>query len=77
MTGTLRRECLDHVIVWNERGLRRYLRQYPTYYDLFRPHVSLDKDAPVIDSSRLPPPDRSSKSRTSPALQHHHEDRAA
>jgi len=37
LIGTLRRECLDHVIVWNERGLRRYLRQYVAYYHRFRP----------------------------------------
>jgi putative transposase len=47
LIGTLRRECLDHVIVWNERALRRHLRQYLTYYHAFRPHPSLDKDAPV------------------------------
>jgi putative transposase len=31
--GSLRRECLDHVIVWNERSLRRHLQQYLTYYN--------------------------------------------
>jgi putative transposase len=29
--GSIRRECLDHVIVWNERSLRRHLQRYLTY----------------------------------------------
>lgn len=45
--GSLRRECLDHIIVWNERSLRRSLKQYLAYYHEFRTHLSLDKDAPV------------------------------
>jgi putative transposase len=31
--GSLRRECLDHVIVWNERSLRRHLQRYLVYYN--------------------------------------------
>jgi putative transposase len=31
--GSLRRECLDHVIVWNERSLSRHLQQYLAYYN--------------------------------------------
>jgi transposase InsO family protein len=45
--GSMRRECLDHVIVWNERSLRRHLQQYLTYYHEWRTHLSLDEDAPV------------------------------
>ena len=45
--GSLRRECLDHVIVWNERSLRRHLQHYLAYYHEWRTHFSLDKDAPV------------------------------
>jgi putative transposase len=45
--GSIRRECLDHVIVWNERSLRRHLQRYLTYYHEWRTHLSLDKDAPV------------------------------
>jgi len=45
--GSLRRECLDHVIVWNERSRRRHLQQYLAYYHERRTHFSLDKDAPV------------------------------
>ena len=45
--GSLRRECLDHVIVWNERSLRRHLQQYLAYYHDWRTHLALDKDAPA------------------------------
>jgi putative transposase len=44
--GSIRRECLDHVIVWNERGLRRLLRAYLAYYHAWRTHLALEKDAP-------------------------------
>lgn len=44
--GTIRRDCLDHVIVLGERHLRRILREYLEYYHGSRTHLSLDKDAP-------------------------------
>ena len=44
--GTLRRECLDHVIVINERHLRRVLGEYIQHYNAMRPHRSLGLDAP-------------------------------
>ena len=46
MIGTIRRECLDHVIVFNEASLRRTLSSYFSYYHRSRTHLSLDKDAP-------------------------------
>ncbi len=45
--GTLRRECLDHVIVLGEQHLRRILRRYLEYYHSSRTHLALDKDAPA------------------------------
>jgi hypothetical protein len=45
--GSLRLECLDHVIVWSERSLRRHLGPYLTDYHAWRTHLSLDTDAPV------------------------------
>ena len=45
--GSIRRECLDHVIVFNERHLRRVLRTYVAYYQRSRTHLALGKDAPV------------------------------
>ena len=44
--GLIRRECLDHVIVFNEASLRRTLRLYAEYYHRSRTHLSLGKDAP-------------------------------
>src|SRR6202163_1644734 len=45
--GSIRRECLDHVIVLGEANLRRILKSYADYYNSVRTHRSLDKDAPV------------------------------
>ena len=42
--GSIRRDCLDHVIVLNERHLRRILREYLSYYHTCRTHLSLNKD---------------------------------
>ncbi len=44
--GSVRRECLDHVVVLTERHLRRILTAYFAYYHRARTHLSLDKDAP-------------------------------
>jgi transposase InsO family protein len=44
--GSIRRECLDHLIVRNEPHLRRVLRAYTSYYNTTRTHLSLQKDAP-------------------------------
>jgi transposase InsO family protein len=44
--GTLRRECLNHVIVLNERHLRRLLKEYVDYYHWSRTHLSLGKNPP-------------------------------
>ena len=47
LIGSIRRECVDHVIVFGEAHLRRVLRAYGRYYNDIRTHRSLDKDAPV------------------------------
>ena len=47
LIGSIRRECLDHVIVLSERHLLRLLREYSTYYHESRTHLSLAKDAPA------------------------------
>ena len=46
LIGSIRRECLDHVIVFGERHLWNLLRCYQNYYNECRTHLSLDKDAP-------------------------------
>jgi transposase InsO family protein len=47
LIGSIRRECLDHIVVFGEAHLRRMLRSYACYYNDIRTHRSLDKDAPV------------------------------
>ena len=47
LIGSIRRECLDHIIVLGEAHLRRILRAYAHYYNDVRTHRSLDKDAPA------------------------------
>jgi putative transposase len=44
--GSIRRECLDHVIVFSERHLQRVLRDYFAYYHSSRTHLGLAKDCP-------------------------------
>lgn len=46
MIGSIRRECLDHVIVLDEGHLRRVLREYVNYYHRSRTHLGLEKDCP-------------------------------
>src|SRR5713226_2964468 len=45
--GSTRRECFDHVIAFNEAGVRKLMRLYCSYYEKTRTHLALDKDAPV------------------------------
>jgi len=52
--GSLRRECLDHVIVLGEKHLRRIVRRYLSYYHGTRTHLALDKDAPEPRSVQPP-----------------------
>jgi putative transposase len=44
--GSLRRECLDHVIALNERQVYRIVSNYARYYNRARTHLALAKDAP-------------------------------
>jgi transposase InsO family protein len=44
--GSIRRECLDHLIVRNQAHLRRVLLGYATYYNATRTHLGLEKDSP-------------------------------
>jgi transposase InsO family protein len=47
LIGSIRRECIDHIVVVGERHLRHVLQSYMTYYNETRTHLSLNKDAPV------------------------------
>src|SRR5271157_1686104 len=55
LIGSIRRECLDHLIVFNESSLRRTLKLYFNYYHGARTHLSLEKDAP--ETRPVQPPD--------------------
>ena len=48
LIGSIRRECLNHVLVLGERHLRRILTRYFAYYHQARTHLALDKDAPDL-----------------------------
>jgi putative transposase len=52
--GSIRRECLDHVIVFHESSLRRTLNSYFDYYHRSRTHLSLGKDSPEPRAIQLP-----------------------
>lgn len=47
LIGSIRRECLDHVLVFAERHLRTILKSYAAYHNRVRTHLSLAKDAPL------------------------------
>jgi Integrase core domain len=48
LIGSIRRECLDHVVVFGERHLRYILLSYMKYYNEVCTHLSLEKDTPVL-----------------------------
>jgi transposase InsO family protein len=54
LIGSIRRECLNHVLVLGERHLRRILTRYIVYYHQARTHLALDKDAPDLRPIALP-----------------------
>jgi transposase InsO family protein len=47
LIGSIRRDCLDHVVVFGEQHLRHLLISYQNYYNELRTHLSLKKDAPI------------------------------
>ncbi len=48
LIGSIRRECLNHIVVFGEADLSRVLKAYASYYNRVRTHLSLDKDAPLF-----------------------------
>ena len=75
--GSIRRECLNHVIVLNDNHLRRLLKDYFRYYHESRTHLSLNKDAPecrIIQSNKS---DRIIQIPQVGGLHHRYEQRAA
>jgi putative transposase len=77
LIGSIRRECLDHVMVVNESSLRRILKSYFEYYDHTRTHLALDKDAPIPRSVQAPGSGRVVELAQVGGLHHRYERRAA
>ena len=76
LIGSIRRERLDHVIVLNERHLKRILKDYFRYYHRWRTHQSLDMDCP--EPRAIHPADRGRVFEgEDPGGLHHHSERIA
>ena len=52
LIGSIRRDCLDHVVIFGERHLRHLLNSYQQYHNEVRTHLSLQKDAPISRTVR-------------------------
>ena len=77
LVGSIRRECLDHVIVLSEAHLLAILRSYFAYYHRARTHLSLGKDAPDTRPIQLPPAGEIVSFPEVGGLHHRYERRAA
>jgi putative transposase len=77
LIGSIRRECLDHIIVFGERSLHRALASYVSYYHQWRTHLSLGKDAPQFRRTQASPEGPVVEIREVGGLHHHYERRAA
>jgi transposase InsO family protein len=75
--GTIRRECLDHVIVLNEASLHRHIKSFTAYYHESRTHLSLAKDTPEPRLVHPPEAGRIVAIRQVGGLHHRYERRAA
>jgi putative transposase len=70
--GSIRRDCLNHVIVTNEHHLRRILRDFLKYYHTSRTHLFLNKDPPEHRSIELPDAGKIVKLPQVGGLHHHY-----
>jgi len=77
LLGTVRRDCLNHVIVLGEAHLRRTLTRYFRYYHNFRTHLSLEKDAPTPRAIHQASVGQVIEVSEVGGLHHHYERRAA
>jgi putative transposase len=77
LIGSIRRECLDHVIVLNERHLRRILKGYFNYYHTWRTHLSLHMDCPEPRAVQPPASGKVIEFPEVGGLHHHYERHAA
>ena len=74
--GSIRRECLDHIIVLNKRHIKNTLVSYFGYYHHWRTHLSLDMDAPEYRRAQPPELGKVVEFPDVGGLQHHYERRA-
>jgi putative transposase len=77
LIGSIRRECLDHVVILNEASLRRVLNSYFKYYERTRTHLSLGRDAPISRPAQGPSMGRIVKVHYVGGLHHRYERVAA
>jgi putative transposase len=77
LIGSIRRECLDHIIAINEASLRATLRSYFSYYHDSRCHLGLNKDSPEPRQIQLPDTGRIAEIPKVGGLHHRYERRAA
>jgi transposase InsO family protein len=77
LIGSLRRECLDHMIILSQRHLRRVLTRYGSYYHQSRTHLGLEKDAPTPRRVQVPSEGRVVVFAEVGGLHHRYERRAA
>jgi putative transposase len=75
--GSIRRDCLDHVVVLNDRHLKRILTCYFNYYHRWRTHLSLEMDSPESRSLQLPALGKVVQFPEVGGLHHHYERLAA
>ena len=75
--GTIRRECLDHVLVFSEAGLSRHLRKFAHDYHRSRTHLGLQKDTPEPRPVQAPEAGRIVAIPELGGLHHRYERRAA
>jgi len=77
LTGSIRRDCLNHVVVLNDRHLKRILASYFDYYHRWRTHLSLMMDSPDSRPVQAPSRGRVVQFPEVGSLHHHYERRAA
>jgi len=77
--GSVRRECLDHFLILQEKQLHRLLKSYVVYYNQARPHQGIRQRLPDLQALSAPPPNQPNQVVSIPVLGglHHNYQRAA
>jgi len=66
--GSVRRECLDHLLIFHEKQLHRILRTYVKYFNEARPHQGLQQQVPEAEVTSVPPDQRGDRIISVPVL---------